>query len=519
MKLSTSLLIISWIPLIQLQILRFNIELNWIFLVSIVLSFIGVWLWIKSIPEDSKLNQWVVKFLSIAFFSILLFGIPVFFYICKFFEIKIQGFNYLESQSPFPLIVSIISAGLVCSVLFLAWKEVQEEDKPYIPVLKFILASIFLLWQLNLGIHLYYNFPHEVSYSDYFPQRDVILPYLESYHYLKVLIFIFYMIQNLLFFGAIFLKGKFRERQNLLFSITGLLMVIGVFTIIFGLVNGTQLITNYYIFSFAIMVTMSFITIMKPVLMTAMVLTLIGGMLSFFRKGLGRSGVPVPVVIRKKGVILALATVVLYVFLFGAPWPFQDPAINVHMGVIKNRWEKGFNNDLFDSRFYYGFLLYGKCAMMPLVNKLNDNAPIIRAVAAEYLGYLGDERAVEPLIKALNDRDKVVILQAARALAELKEPRALDILLKKLDHEDKELRESVVRALGFFKDVRVVDKLIEQLKKEKARDVIFTINYELYMITGHGEPYPGEKGKSAEWWQQWWKQNRQNFIEKHGSES
>jgi hypothetical protein len=34
------------------------------------------------------------------------------------------------------------------------------------------------------------------------------------------------------------------------------------------------------------------------------------------------------------------------------------------------------------------------------------------------------------------------------------------------------------------------------------------------MITGHGEPYPGEKEKAAEWWQQWWKQNREDFLKK-----
>lgn len=524
MKLSTSLLFISWIPLIQFTLLRLYREPHWLFFISIVLSLIGEWLLIKSIPKDSMLHRSAIRLIKFVFFSILLFAVPVFFCICKFFEIKIQGFNYnhYSEYSPFPLIISIISAGLLCFVLFLVWKEAQEEDKPYNPVLKFILASIFLLWQLNIGFHFFYDFfythPHMYVQSHYYPQRDNIYPSLESYHTLKVLVFSFYIILNLLFFGAIFLKGKFRERLNLLFSYTGCLMVIGVFTLNYGLINGTRLSTNYYVFNFAIVFTMSFITIMKSILITAVVFTLIGGMLSFSWKGFGNRRVSVPGVICKKGVALVLVTMVLYVFLFGYPWPFQDPAVNIHMRVIINSFERTSKAELtnghFDYVFYFGFLSHGKCAVMPLINQLEDNSPIKRAVAADFLCYLGDERAVEPLLETLNDKDGVVILQAARALAELKEPRVIDILLNKLDHEDKEIRTEVIRSFTFFKDVRIVDKLIEQLKTEKAGEVIWEINFSLYLITEHGASNPEENEKTAEWWQQWWKQHREEFIKK-----
>jgi hypothetical protein len=587
-KLSNALLLISWVPLLQLQgfeRIQNCVELmnwNWFFLIAVVITFIGVWLLIKCIPKKTEFPHTAIKLISIVFFSIFLLGIPVFSGIGNIFKIKM----YMDSESsPFPLIVSIISAGLLCIVLFLAWKEVQQEDKPYIPVLKFILASLFLLWQLNLGIHFFYTDPSMHFQSHYFPQRDDIFPSLESYHTLKILVFSFYFILNLLFFGAIFIKGKFRERQNLLFSFTGFLMVIGVFTLIFGLVNGTPLITNYYIFNIAIIFTMSFITIMKPVLMTAVGLTLIGGMLSFSRKGLGRSGVPVTGAIQKKGVILVLVTMVLYVFLFGAPWPFQDPAVNVHMRVIINRYEKTrfeidskakLTHTHFDDVFYFGFLSHGKCAVMALVNQLEDNSPIIRGVAAEFLCFLGDERAVEPLIKTLKDRDKYVQIGAARALGEIKDlrvvkplihalkdkdidvrdyaaialgviknpraiepmvealekddltdhariciwhlnswvdPRFIDPLLKTLDDEDEEGRKTIIMVLGGFKDIKIVDTLIERLNTEKSSEVILQITYALIRITGQNY-HPELEKKDAVWWQQWWKQHREEFIKK-----
>jgi hypothetical protein len=516
-KLSNALLLISWVPLLQLQgfsLIKYKMEpMNWFFLLTLVVTFIGVWLLIKWIPQKSEFPHTALKLISIVFFSIYLLGIPVFSCFGNIFKFYM---HFYGETSPFPLIVSIISAGLLCIVLFLFWKEIQEEEKPYMPVLKFILASIFLLWQLNLGFHLYYHLPYGLGHSHYFPKFQDLLPILESFHIFKVPIFIFYIIPNLLFFGRIFLKGKFKERQNLFFSSTGLILVVGVFSLIFGLINLTQFLYFQLDATFFLAITFSFIMVIGPVLMIAMGLTLIGGLLSIFKKRLGRSGDRVPGRIRIIGVILTLAAVVLYVILFGAMWPFQNPAVNIHMGVLKKSWE-GHPEEWLANTFgiaYYEFRLYGRSAGSQLINKLDDNSPIIRALAAEYLGYTGDERAVEPLLDALNDKDAGVVLQAVRALVEINEPRAIDILLNKLDHEDKEIRKEVVRSLNFFKDVRIVDKLIERLKTEKVRDVILEIHYQLYMLTGHGTPSPGEKENSAQWWQQWWNQHRQEFIKK-----
>jgi len=519
---------------------------NWFFLIAVVVTFIGVWLLIKCIPKKSEFPHTAIKLISIVFFSIFLLGIPVFSCIGNIFKIKM----YMDSEtSPFPLIVSIISAGLLCIVLFLTWKEVQREDKPYIPVLKFILASLFLLWQLNLGIHLRYNLPFTLGYSHYtYGTRYAIANYFGVFHTLKLLVFVIYVILNLLFFVGIFIKGKFKERRPLLFSSTGLLMIMGTFALIYGLMNGTRLIPSNYPHLYDLTIfPLTFTTIIGPVLMIALVLVFLGGISSFFKKELRQNRFPggVP----KKAMITSLAAVLLYVFLFKTLWPFQDPA----PAILFRSSQKLINNfprklEVIHVASYLEFLVYGKRVVKLLVNKLDDNEASVRQVSADFLEYLGDERAVEPLIKALKDNDKKLRDNAAAALVHIKDPRAVNPmveflekdelrcygrliswlwklgewgdprfivpLLEKLDDRDKELRKSVISALGLFKDVRVVDKLIEQLKTEKVRDVIWQIHYQLYMLTGHGEHHPGENGNSALWWQQWWKQNREEFIKK-----
>jgi hypothetical protein len=423
----------------------------------------------------------------------------------------------------------------------LAWKEVQREDKPYIPVLKFILASLFLLWLLNLGIHLRYNLPFTLGYSHYsYGTRFAIANYFGVFHTLKLLVFVIYVILNLLFFVGIFVKGKFKERQPLFFSSTGLLMIMGVFALLFGLINGVRLIPAYPLF-FLTIFPLTFTTIIGPVLMIAMVLVFLGGILSFFKKGMasppyncsGRgkkqrnkekayffcsilhninkkglrqsrfSGV-----VPKKAMVISLAAVILYGLLFKTLWPVQDPAPDILFRSAK----KFINNfpgefDVIHVASYMEFLVYGKCVVRYLVNKLDDNEASVRQLSAEFLEYLGDERAVEPLIKALKDRDKKVRDNAAAALAHIKDPRAVNPLveflekenlrcydklmswlwklgewgdprfikplLEKLADQDEELRKSVIRALGYFKDVGVVDKLIEeQLREETSNKVI-----------------------------------------------
>lgn len=592
-KLSTSLLIISWIPMIQLWLILFNRERNLLFfIVLFVLSLIGGWCLSKSIPQNSKLYIPVRHFFAIVvsagigggimllflvilytsdsrgdlltvlllsfmlfklitnsflivLFLILLFGIPVFFCIFKR-EIERSLFSFVIS--PLPLIVSIISALLLCIVIFLICKETKKEDKPHLSILKFILASLFFLWLLNLGIHLYYRLPELMV--TWRVNRNTFFIDLESFATLKLLVFIVFIILNLLFFGGIFLKGKFRERQPLLFSSTGFLLMTGMLALLFCLINSIPLLTsNYHRYSYMIsqfgfyewiVIPISFVTIIGPVLMIALVLVVLGGVLSFFKRGLRQNrflGV-----VRKKAVVISLATVILYVLLFKALWPFQDPVPDFLFRVVKNTIVKpGAEPSMFGNASYFEFLSYGKRVVKLLVNKLDDDEVSARELSADFLRYLGDERAVESLIKALEDKNKNVRERVVMALSNIKDPRAvppmiealeknkfpydaiwllgelgdprfIDHLLKKLDDKDKKLRESVIDALGYFKEARVVDKLIGRLSKEISIHLIQQIICALERITG--EDYSGFFYEASQWWRQWWKQNREEFRKK-----
>ena len=497
---------------------------------SVLAILLGGYLLVLKKRKSFKL---MIRYIFIAFCFLLCLGIPALFCIGKLLNIELEYF--FEPLSIYhSLIPGIISTVILSTVLYLVWKEAQKEDKPYIPVLKFILASVFLLWQLNMSLRLYYDLPFALTQRF---ERDSVFTYFESLFTLKLLVFIVYIILNMLFFGGIFFKGKFKERQPLFFSSTGLLMMAAVFILLFGLVNIGQLLP-YYPLSYLIIIPISFISVIGPVLMIAMVLVFLGGILSFFKKGLKQARFPG--VVRKRGMVIAMSAVILYVLLFKTLWPFQDPAPDIFFGVVKNRIHR--------TVYYWGgigtasyleFVMYGKHVVMPLVDKLNDDEDPVRGLSAEFLMFLGDERAVEPLIKALKDRDKEVRQKAASALIHIKDPRAIepllqalgkneidhytisalgdwgdhrfiDPLMEKLDDEDEEIRMHVIYALGNFKSVRVVDKLIESLRKEKASDVIqaFIIAFEKIS----GENYQGKKEKAADWWQQWWEKNRANFI-------
>jgi hypothetical protein len=157
--------------------------------------------------------------------------------------------------------------------LFLAWREIQEKEKPYIPVLKAILASIFLLWQLNIGFHLFYDLPFIMLAIAYQDKRPF---YINAFANFQLLASVFYVTLNLLFLGWIFLKAKFKERQPLFFPSTGLLLPLGSFALLFVLLNSARLIPYNSLFPEhsihdLVSIPISFTTVMGPVLMIAVV--------------------------------------------------------------------------------------------------------------------------------------------------------------------------------------------------------------------------------------------------------
>ncbi len=78
---------------------------------------------------------------------------------------------------------------------------------------------------------------------------------------------------------------------------------------------------------------------------------------------------------------------------------------------------------------------------------LNEDAQL-RSSAAEALGEIGSERAVEPLLSALKDAEAEVRWSAAEALGEIGSERAVEPLLSALKEGDEGVRSSAAVALG-----------------------------------------------------------------------
>ncbi|HET7080734.1 MAG TPA: HEAT repeat domain-containing protein [Chloroflexia bacterium] len=75
-----------------------------------------------------------------------------------------------------------------------------------------------------------------------------------------------------------------------------------------------------------------------------------------------------------------------------------------------------------------GWRVRGESGFLKLIQRLDHPDSLFRAQAAEFLGELGDQRAVEPLIDALQDEESAVRANAAIALGRLGDIRALPAL-------------------------------------------------------------------------------------------
>ncbi len=118
-----------------------------------------------------------------------------------------------------------------------------------------------------------------------------------------------------------------------------------------------------------------------------------------------------------------------------------------------------------------------------LFNKYND--PYVRMNAAEALGEIGDERAVDALIKALGDEDWYIRRAAAEALGNIGDKRAVDSLIKALEDENWEVRLAAAKALGYIGAKEAVDELIDRLLNDSAEEVRVRAAESLGLI---GEP-------------------------------
>jgi HEAT repeat protein/energy-coupling factor transporter ATP-binding protein EcfA2 len=107
-------------------------------------------------------------------------------------------------------------------------------------------------------------------------------------------------------------------------------------------------------------------------------------------------------------------------------------------------------------------------AVQPLINALNDENSSVRLYAAEALGNIKSDIAVQPLINALKDENSSVRLYAAEALENIKSETAVKLLINLLNDEDKNVRWNAARVLGNIKSETAVQPLINALNDENS---------------------------------------------------
>ena len=98
-----------------------------------------------------------------------------------------------------------------------------------------------------------------------------------------------------------------------------------------------------------------------------------------------------------------------------------------------------------------------------------DEAGIVREAAAYSVGQLGGEDAEKPLIKIVKDKKEsdYVVRTAAQALGDLQSNRAVNELIKLLDRDDPEIRRAAAQSLGKIGDKSAKDQLLKRLEIEK----------------------------------------------------
>lgn len=105
----------------------------------------------------------------------------------------------------------------------------------------------------------------------------------------------------------------------------------------------------------------------------------------------------------------------------------------------------------------------GSPAIEPLNLALRSDNPDVRRAAADVLGKIGDQRAVEPLIAAVRETGNQM---AVRALARMADTRAVEPLIDILRSSRFELRNEVALALGEIGDERAIEPLGTILKEK-----------------------------------------------------
>jgi HEAT repeat protein len=93
-----------------------------------------------------------------------------------------------------------------------------------------------------------------------------------------------------------------------------------------------------------------------------------------------------------------------------------------------------------------------------------DPSRRVRAAAVEALGWVGDDEAVMPLIRATADSSAAVRQAAAQQLARYEAPASLQALVALFDDESEDVRWAAVVAAGDLREEETVPDLIEAMR-------------------------------------------------------
>lgn len=143
--------------------------------------------------------------------------------------------------------------------------------------------------------------------------------------------------------------------------------------------------------------------------------------------------------------------------------PYLMPLLNDEDSRVRNRTIRAL-----------GAIKY-KGAVNELIQKLivddkgkDLNEKVIKGVAAEALGQIGDERAIEPLIAILLDksRERFVRTTTIKALTNFKDDRVVTALIK-VTKEDSSIGYHAATGLAELGDIRTADVIAEAIRNEK----------------------------------------------------
>lgn len=152
----------------------------------------------------------------------------------------------------------------------------------------------------------------------------------------------------------------------------------------------------------------------------------------------------------------------------------------------------------------------GSAAVAPLAGVLKTGKPVARLGAAEALGMIRDDGAVDALIAALDDPEtnqnqyKDMKVALATALGRQKSPRAVDALMRAghPDNPQRDVRMAAMEALGEIGDPRAVMFLVRVLGADMYPPCRDAAEASLKKFTGQDFGYDQRK------WLKWIGENR-----------